>query len=165
MCGQFKTTALQNEIGFNYFWIRGSSYRGPIYENDVYAAKTSQRIDPNITSYDICRYFQINGNVIYNLGDNQLAKIYFEEMSPIYARKFRKKRTEWYDMVACYYLYEMQAKFSTRIVHYFVFSDFIQNENMVGVVKLTNLTLLIVFLEFFLLIFSSHLVKFSYLLT
>lgn len=122
--------ALQNEIGFNYFWIRGSSYRGSIYDNDVYAANSSQRIDPNITTYDICKYFHINGNAIYNLGDNKLAKIYFEEMSPLFARMFRKKRAEWYDNVACYYLYEMKGKFSTRIIHYFVFSDFIQNQNM-----------------------------------
>jgi hypothetical protein len=103
--------ALENEIGLgSSFWMKGSIFRGKQNFKDSYV--------PN--------KYHINGNAIYNLGDDRLAQFYFKTLRPFIEKHGDSLNA--YDTDFFEYLMDLANHAHVRhIAHKFHFSDFIQN--------------------------------------
>lgn len=103
--------ALDREIGWNRFWIRGCSYTG------------DNPIDIHHTR-DLMYAFHWNGNALYNLADDAFREFYFKTLKP-YAKPSSHQPYDWHFIK--YILDENNWRTSTRILHRFQYTDVIVN--------------------------------------
>ncbi|CAF0740818.1 unnamed protein product [Brachionus calyciflorus] len=103
--------ALQKEIGFNGFWIKGAMFRG--------------KFEMKINKY-LPNKYHINGNAIYNIGDRKFEDFYFKKLRP-YIQRHNDSITA-YDTDFFEYLFDLKNYDTVRmIVQNFAFTETIQN--------------------------------------
>ena len=101
--------AIQNEIGFSKFWMKGSFYLGA-FEFRV------NKYFPN--------KYHINGNAIYNIGDEEFSKFYFNNLRP-YIMRHGDSITA-YDTDFSEYIFDVDNyRTVQKIIHNFAFTQVI----------------------------------------
>lgn len=91
------------------YWVKGSTFRGP---------------SAVLHSPILHNHLHVNGNAIYNVGDDGLRKFYFETVCPFV--KKRSKRSA-YDTDFFNYILYNNCEFGSGYLHRFQFTDLIQN--------------------------------------
>ena len=103
--------ALQNEIGSSNFWIKGAIFRGK-FENKI------NKYLPN--------KYHINGNAIYNIGDNNFRDFYFKILRP-YIERHNDSITAYDTDFSEFFFDEKNYDYVKMIIHKFAFTETIQN--------------------------------------
>ena len=104
--------ALQNEIGSTNFWMKGSFFRGLtkiIYETEYLPNK-----------------YHINGNAIYNLGDERFSKFYFQTLRP-YIKRHRDSITAFDTDFSEFIMDKKNLLVVGNIIHNFGFTEVVLN--------------------------------------
>lgn len=102
--------AIEREIGWNRFWLRGCSYTG------------DNAIDIHHT-HDLMYAYHWNGNALYNLNDDGFRSFYFNTLKPYSLNT--QHPYDWFFIR--YILDEANWRMSTKILHRFQYTDFIVN--------------------------------------
>lgn len=105
--------ALQAEVAYNTnFWQKGAFFRGQmnlVYENEYLPNK-----------------YHINGNSIYNLGDEKFANFYFKTLRP-YIKRHGDSRTAYDTDISEFLMDKKNYIMVGKIIHNFVFTETILN--------------------------------------
>lgn len=103
--------ALQYEIGSRDFWIKGAIFRGK-FENKI------NKYLPN--------KYHINGNAIYNIGDDNFGEFYFKILRPYIERHIDSITA--YDTDFSEFFFDVKNyDYVKMIIHKFSFTETIQN--------------------------------------
>ena len=103
--------AIERDIGYNHFWIRGCAYFG---DNPIDLARTR----------DLMYAYHWNGNAIYNMADAEFLDFYMNTLKP-YVKSFTSFPFDYYFIM--YILDETNWRKSRRILHKFLYTDVIIN--------------------------------------
>jgi hypothetical protein len=103
--------AITRDLGFNEFWMKGAMYRG------IFEFKVNTYL-PN--------KYHINGNALYNIGNNAFRDFYFKTLRPYIERHGDSVNA--YDTDFFEYLFDVSNYDMVRkILHNFVLTDTWQN--------------------------------------
>lgn len=95
----------------SHFWMKGSIFYG---HADVISNKM------------LCNRIHINGNAIYNVGDNDFRTFYFKHVRDFIEKNYPKEKRA-YDIDIFKLLFWENGILAPHLIHLFQFSDFIQN--------------------------------------
>lgn len=105
--------AIEREIGFNDFWIRGCAYLPGFDIKSINDTKGLKYV------------YHMNGNAIYNIGDGEFIRFYFESVKPFVNSLFDNYPFDLY--LITYLLDERNWKTSMRVLHKFLYTQVIIN--------------------------------------